>query len=147
MEIHAPEVKKVTTKRRINLWFDHAAYHLKPREEQKRKNGSERKLRKTKKNTNKSIRHTRPTFKITKKITSRQHFQIQIKNNIRVFYKTVKMLVDNQEKNCQKQIITYRMNLLSSSWTRLKTFAHSLITHTSLNVPPEIAHPSRNFIK
>ena len=38
-------------------------------------------------------------------------------NNIRAFYKSVKMLVGNQEKktNRHKQIITYRMNLLSSS--------------------------------
>ena len=37
-------------------------------------------------------------------------------NNTRAFYKTVKMLVDIQEKaNCQKQITTHKMNLLSSS--------------------------------
>ena len=39
-----------------------------PREEQQSKSGSETKLKKTK-NTNKSIRHTRPTFKITKRNT------------------------------------------------------------------------------
>ena len=34
--------------------------------------------------------------------------------------------------------MTYRMKLLSSSWTKLKIFTHRLIAHTSMN------HPSRN---
>ena len=29
LEIHAPEVNKIPTKRRINPWFDHAAHQLK----------------------------------------------------------------------------------------------------------------------
>ena len=54
LEIHAPEVNKIASKRRINPWFDHAALPTKIHEKSSReKNGSETKLKKTKKNTNK----------------------------------------------------------------------------------------------
>ena len=69
LEIHAPEVNKIATKRRINPWFDCAAHQLKSKKRPAEKNGSETKLKKTKKNTNKSIIHTRPTFKIIKRNT------------------------------------------------------------------------------
>ena len=69
LEIHAPEVSKIVTKRRLNPWFDHAAHQLKSKRRVEGKNASETKLNETKKNTNKSIRHTRPTFKITKRNT------------------------------------------------------------------------------
>ena len=66
LEIHVPGINKIATKRRINPWFDHAVHQLKSKEEQQRKNGSETKLKKTKKYSNVSIKHTRPTFKIKK---------------------------------------------------------------------------------
>ena len=67
-EIHVPEVNKIATKI-INPWFDHAAHQLKSKRRVAGKNSSETKLNQTMKNTNKSIRHTRPTFKITKRNT------------------------------------------------------------------------------
>ena len=39
------------------------------------------------------------------------------------------------------------MNLLSSSWTKLKKFTQYLMVHTSINPLPETAHLSMNFLK
>ena len=69
LEFHAPEVNKIATKRRINPWFDYAAHPLKSKRRAAEKNSPETKLKQTKKNTNKSTKHTKPTFKITKKNT------------------------------------------------------------------------------
>ena len=48
LEIHAPKVNKITTKRRISPWLDHEAHQLKSKRRVAEKNGSETKLRQTK---------------------------------------------------------------------------------------------------
>ena len=92
-------------------------------------------------------------YKIHLKNNKKEHLKVKLldsktNNTRRAFCKTVKMFLYNQENtNYQNQKITYKMNLLSSSQTKLKKFAHCLMAPTSMNPPPEIAHFSRNVMK
>ena len=63
LEIHAPEVNQRITERRINLWFDHAAYQLKTKRRAAEENLLRNETKANKENTYKSIRHTRPNLK------------------------------------------------------------------------------------
>ena len=71
-EIYVPEVNKIATKR-INPWCDHAAHQLKSNrraaEKKWLKIKTQKKKKKPKKGTHKSIRHTRPICKIMKRNT------------------------------------------------------------------------------
>ena len=126
--------------------FDHAAHQLKS----KRRAAENKWLRNKTQENKEKYQQINKAYKTYLQNNKKEHIKAKLSNpntnNIRAFYKTIKRLVDNQEKktNCQTQIIAYRMNSLSSSWTELKRFTHSMITHTSMT-PHQKFHTSQGI--